>query len=258
MRYALTLGIIASMISASAVFAANPCNPCNPCAANMTKFTINDERNVLTFESKAPLEKIVGTTSKVMGHIHVNPKDITKGLMAKFELDLASLNTGIAKRDEHMRSEEFLHTEKYPKALLTLDKITKASAKELADKTPITVNAEGTLELHGVKRKVELEGIQVAYFKESEETRAKMPGDLLHIDGGFVVKLPDYNIKVPKLIVLKVDENIKINVDLFGTTAAMMSENPCNPCNPCGAKNACNPCAKKANPCNPCSQKKSK
>ena len=268
MLYTLVLGVMFSMILGSVALAANPCNPCNPCAANMTKFTINDDRNVLTFESKAPLEKIVGTTSKVAGHIQVNPEDITKGTMAHLELDLESLNTGIAKRDEHMRSEEFLHTAKFPKAILMIDKITKASSKMLTDKTPVTVNAEGTLDLHGVKHKVKLEDVRVTYFAESEETRSKMPGNLVHIDGNLAIKLTDYNIKVPKLIVLKVDENIKISVDLFGTTAppaAMMAGNPCNPCggnacNPCGKKNPCNPCnpcgKKKANPCNPCGGKK--
>ncbi len=255
--YALILGIITSMALPLGALAAaknpcnpcsgkkNPCNPCNPCGM-MKMFSVSDDRNVFTFESKAPLEKIVGTTSKITGKIHLDAKDITKGFMATFDLDLASMKTGIGLRDQHMR-ENFLETDKYPKAVLTLEKLTKVSGKQFMDQKPITADAEGTLELHGVKKKVALKDVQVTYFKESDATKAKMPGDLLVISGGFALKLPDYNIKVPQMIVLKLDENIKVSVDLTATTAGMMGANPCNPCNPCGkkAKNPCNPCGEK-------------
>ena len=206
-RYALILGMITLMIFLSTgAFAAdnpcnpcggknpcnpcagkNPCNPCNPCSG-MKHFTINDPggRDIFTFESKAPLEKIVGTTNKIMGHVHVNPMDITKGLMAMFEVDLASIKTGLGLRDQHMR-DNFLETGKYPKATLTVDKVTSASHKMLMDMKSIEVDAEGTLDLHGVKNKVQLKDVTVTYFKESDATKGKMAGDLLIINGGFSV-----------------------------------------------------------------------
>ena len=86
-----------------------------------------------------------------------------------------------------------------------------------------------------------------------------MPGDLLHVAGGFSIQLTDYNIKVPQKLFLKLDKTIKINVDLFATTN-MKTAMAANPCNPCGGKavNPCNPCGTKkvANPCNPCGAKK--
>jgi polyisoprenoid-binding protein YceI len=243
--YALVLSIIVSMILTSISVAAT--NPCNPCGAMGRTLYVNDNRNVFTFESKAPLEKIVGTSSKIMGKMQVNPKDITKNMMVKFELDLASMKTGIGLRDEHMR-DNFLETAKYPKAVLTVEKLTNVSQKALMDQKPITVDAVGTLELHGVLKPVTIKNVKVTYFKESNATKAKMPGDLLHIEGGFSIKLPDYNIKVPQMIMLKLDENIKVNVDVFATTA-MPSSMAANPCNPCVGKKA-------KNPCNPCSGKK--
>ena len=274
--HALVVGIVTLMILSTGVFAAenpcnpcggeatNPCNPCNPCSG-MKHFGIDDARgrDVLTFDSKAPLEKIVGTTNKITGHIQVNLKDITKGLTASFELDLASLKTGIDKRDEHMR-DNFLKTAKYPKAMLTINKVTKASDKMLMDGKTLTVDAEGTLSLHGVKSTVQLKDITVTYFDESEATKGKMPGDLLIINGGLSLNLPDYNIEVPQFIFLKLAETIKVSVDLTGSTATKgvvsnpcnpcAGVNPCNPCNPCAGVNPCNPCnpCAGANPCNPC------
>lgn len=258
--HALVLGIITSMIFTSISLAAT--NPCNPCGAMGKTLYVNDDRNVFTFESKAPLEKIVGTTSKITGKMGVNPKDITQNVMAKFSLDLASMKTGIGLRDAHMR-DNFLETAKYPKAVLTLEKLTNVSQKTLMDQKPITVDAVGTLDLHGVKKPVTIKNVKVTYFKESEATKAKMPGDLLHIEGGFSIKLSDYNIKRPQMVLLKLDENILVNIDVFATTASNMglAANPCNPCNPCGGKkavNPCNPCSgkKAVNPCNPCVGKK--
>ncbi len=274
-RYALIVGIIAAMILSVGAFAAenpcnpcggdatNPCNPCNP-GSGMKYFGIDDPRgrDVLTFDSKAPLEKIVGTTSKITGHIQVNPKDITKGLKAAFALDLASLKTGIDKRDEHMR-DNFLETSKYPTAMLTIDKVTKASDKMLMDGKTLTVDAEGTLSLHGAKQTVQLKDITVTYFDESEATKGRLPGDLLIVNGGFSLNLPDYNIEVPQFIFLKLAETIKVSVDLAGSTATKEVANPCNPCtgvnpcnpdNPCAGVNPCNPCnpCGEVNPCNPC------
>ena len=265
-RYALIAGIIAATILSTGAFAAenpcnpcggdatNPCNPCNP-DSGLKYFGIDDPRgrDVLTFDSKAPLEKIVGTTSKITGHIQVNPKDITKGLKAAFALDLASLKTGIDKRDEHMR-DNFLETAKYPTAMLTIDKVTKASDKMLVDGKTLMVDAEGTLTLHGVKNTVQLKDITATYFDESEATKGRLPGDLLIINGGFSLNLPDYNIEVPQFIFLKLAETIKVSVDLAGSTATKGVANPCNPCNPCAGANPCNPdnpCAG-VNPCNPC------
>lgn len=231
--------------------AANPCNPCaanpcNPCAAKM-QFTIGDDRNVFDFESKAPLETIIGRTNKVTGNISVNPMDISGGAMAEFVVDLASITTGIGLRDQHMR-DGYLETDKYPTATLTVDKLTHISKNKLEDMQTVRVDADATLELHGVKRRVVLEGVKLTFFKESKDTQALLPGNLLRIEGGFTVKLGDFNIERPQVAFLKVSEDIKINVSLYGSSGAE-ANNPCNPCNPC-ASNPCNPCA--ANPCNPC------
>ena len=136
--------------------AANPCNPCaanpcNPCAAKM-HFTIGDDRNVFSFESKAPLETIIGRTNKVTGKISVNPMDISSGAMAKFVVDLGSITTGIGLRDQHMR-EGYLETDTYPTATLTLDGLTKVSKSKLEDMQSVRADADATLELHGVKRR---------------------------------------------------------------------------------------------------------
>ena len=222
--------------------------------AGTTTFYAQDkvERNVMRFESHAPLETIVGVTNQITGDIKVDPMNIKDRTSAKFEVDLASMKTGIGLRDSHMR-DKYLETDKFPKVIFTLDKVISASKDALADQETVALVAEGTFELHGVKRKQQMD-LKVTYFKESETTRLKLPGDLMRVEGTFIIKLSDYNIKVPTMVILKLDENIKVDIDVFANTVAPCGEHM-DPCDPCSKKmDPCDPCSKKIDPCNPCGE----
>ncbi len=100
-------------------------------------------RNTVQFKTAAPLEDIVGTTNKINGEIKVDPRNLkSSDVLARFEVDLASLTTGIGLRDTHMR-EQYLHTDRYPTAIFTLERIRKASASELKPNTPVGLTVEG-------------------------------------------------------------------------------------------------------------------
>ena len=129
-------------------------------------------------------------------------------------------------RDEHLR-EQYLETKKFPKAILTIEKIIKVEEKER--KTPqklengksAYVDAEGLLKLHGVEKRITLKGVKVTYLKGSKELEAgHMFGDLLKIDGNFSLKLSDFKIKVPQFLVLKLSEEIQIEISILATTVA--------------------------------------
>jgi len=225
--------------------------------AKPVNFYINDPtgRDVASYTSRAPLETIVGTTNRVTGVISVDPENITKAPEVRIAVDLASLNSGIALRDQHMR-ENFLHTDRFPQATFTLTRILSSKPNKLADSVPILIRAEGVLEIHGVKRNVVVD-VNATYYKESEATRGKMPGDLIVIQTEFPIKLSQFNIERPKLVVLKLSDDVKISVTAVASTKASppgTKTGATNPCNPCAAKNPCNPCAPK-NPCNPCAPK---
>lgn len=227
--------------------------------ARAEKFVINDPngRDNVKFESEAPLENIIGLTNQIRGEIEVDPANLSaEDIRAKFQVDLASMKTGIALRDEHMR-ENFLHTDKHPQAVFTLTKITAGEKKELKPGERAELIADGVFSLHGVEKSVRV-AVDVVYLKESDATKAKMPGDLLRIQSRFQLSLPDYGIEVPEMLFMKLDKNVVIEIDALASTQNSLESkavaNPCNPCNPCGGKaNPCNPCGgKKANPCNPC------
>jgi polyisoprenoid-binding protein YceI len=187
--------------------------------AQTKKFFANDEkkRDVVTFTSKAPLETIVGTTGDIVGMVEVNP-DAVDSTKARFEVNLASLKTGIEMRDGHMRN-QYLETAKFPKAIFELTKIVKASQNKLEDQKSIDLIAEGNFTVHGVTRLVTIP-LTITYLKETEDTKAKLAGDLLRVEGNWIVSLADYNISRPQFVFLKLDDKQKINIDVFTSTGS--------------------------------------
>jgi polyisoprenoid-binding protein YceI len=191
-----------------------------------TTFYVNDQkkRDVVTFTSHAPLETIVGTTADVTGFVTVNLDDIKSSAKARFEVDLATLKTGIGMRDGHMR-DNFLETAKFPKAIFELTKVDSISQNKLEDQKQIQLWLEGNFTVHGVTKAITIPAT-ITYFKESEQTKARIDGDLLHVTVAFDLLLSDYSIKRPQFVLLKLDENQKINIDVFGSTAMTPVESP--------------------------------
>ncbi len=176
-------------------------------------------RNSVQFKTSAPLEDIVGTTNQVTGEIKVDPTNLKSPVnKAQFAVELADLKTGIALRDTHLRT-QYLHTDKYPKAVFTLERVRQASASELKPNKPVAAIVEGTFELHGVKRNITVL-VKVTYVPESASTMSKLPGNLLRITSDFDVRLADYNVERPQMVLLKVGELAHVSLDVFATDAS--------------------------------------
>lgn len=249
--------------------AANPCNPCggkkaagiaeppmNPCFAKRgTVFHATDPmgRNSVTFNSEAPLEDITGTTNELHGYLVFDPKKPTAGVRGQMVVPVAAITTGIPLRDEHMRSADWLDAASYPTIAFTVENsanVKEVKRTEAAQTYELTL--VGTFALHGRSRQVRIPA-RVTFLRESEQTRMKLPGDLLAVRAAFDVRLEDYGItggSMGQVVGSKLSDTIKAEVSLFASSkapAAGNPGNPCNPCNPCGGKKATNPC----NPCGP-------
>jgi polyisoprenoid-binding protein YceI len=215
--------------------------------AQQTEFTIDDPlgRNVVMFESKAPMETIIGTTNKVRGKISANPTDLMDSPNVEFQVDLRSLDTGIERRNQDMRN-QYLETEKYPEVGFQLLKVVKVSQKTLADGQSVDIEATGTVSLHGISRE-ETISLRATFFEATDETRTRLPGNLLRIEGSFNLDLGEYGIPIPKLVVMRLDSKITVTIDVFASDAPAEAMRNLDPCNPCSNTNACNPCS--SNPC---------
>jgi polyisoprenoid-binding protein YceI len=71
-----------------------------------------------------------GKFTKFTGTVALDDKDVTKSTV-QVDIDIASIDTGDAKRDEHLRSEEFFDAKKFPKMTFKSTKVVKSGDKLL-------------------------------------------------------------------------------------------------------------------------------
>ena len=187
--------------------------------AKSVDFIIEDGlgRDNVSFTSDAPIELIVGRTTKIKGKITLDDSlDLKKQpIKAFFEVDLVSIDTGIPLRNEHMR-DNFLETKKFPKANFTLNMLLLNSDSKLSDGKSVNFTAKGSFTVHGVTVKKDIP-IKVIYFKESDFTHSKFEhGDVIKIQSSFNVPLAEHKIKRPEIIFQKLADTVIVSVDAYG------------------------------------------
>lgn len=89
-----------------------------------------------------------GDFSKLSGTVEVDEQDITKSVI-QASIDAASINTGVAARDTHLKSADFFDVTRYPAITFKSKSIEKAADGRL--------KVTGDLTMHGVTREVALD-----------------------------------------------------------------------------------------------------
>jgi polyisoprenoid-binding protein YceI len=93
------------------------------------------------------IASVRGGFEKVTGKIVYDEADVTKST-ADITIDAASINTRVAKRDEHLRSPDFLDAAKFPAISFTSKRIEKTGTG--------TLKMTGDLTIRGVTKEVVL------------------------------------------------------------------------------------------------------
>lgn len=159
--------------------------------------------NQVTFISDAPIEDFEGVTSAIDGYVLLGPGGLDPNADLEssqfyFEVDLATIHTGIKRRDRHMR-ENYLETAKFPYASYE----GKLSGTEADDDGSFHLDLEGTFSVHGEEREKEVKCVA-----RGGEARYR-------IRCRFEVSLVEHDIDVPSLMFLKIGEVIDLRVDFY-------------------------------------------
>ena len=170
----------------------------------------------VTFESDAPIENIVGITSAISGDIVIELDRPTVKPRARVSVALDQVRTGIAKRDEHMRSGDFLNTAKYPNAVFEIERVVLTGG--LSNRRGVKATLHGKFSLHGVSRDVAV-AVVIGHRKATADMgKFGIKGDVLRIKGSFTIAMSDYGIKVPSKLGAKVSNSVKISLALTAYT----------------------------------------
>lgn len=165
--------------------------------------------NIVSFSSTTTLVSIKGITGNVEGNASVDLKNLPQST-GEIKVDLPTLDTGIKKRNEHMK--KVLNTSANPFALFKLKKL-NTKLKTLPPYKSVFVSASGNLTINNVARPLTTI-LELTYMPEMDKDIRE--GNWIHMVTSFDVKLSDHDIKAPKLIPMKVNDTVKISVDVMG------------------------------------------
>ncbi len=177
--------------------------------AHAAEFVVRPGKETkVVFVSRAAMEKFEGKTNRMEGTITVDPAAIGDTATVRFEVELASLDTGIKMRNTHMR-ENHLQTAKYPKAVFEGAGIPGRPVTALASDRPTTLDVEGTFTLHGVSRRIRI-AVEVTH-------RPAPPPERLEFKTEFPVALADYGIERPQFLFLKLSDVQTVRISAVAT-----------------------------------------
>lgn len=122
------------------------------------------------------------------------------GISGVVSFNLDSLDTGINLRNEHMK-QKYLETPKFPKAELTITKMTLPPSFWSLDVVSLeNISYEASLSLHGVKKTVN----GMAQVERQKNT--------LDVKSDFKLKLKDFEINTPSFKGITVAEDVDVHI----------------------------------------------
>ena len=152
--------------------------------ANAQQYLAKD--GTITFFSKAPVEDILAINNKVSAVYNANTNELV------FSLKITDFIFPKALMQTHF-NEHYLESDIYPKSTfvgkVTENKNGKAKVK-------------GELTIHGVTNEIITEG------------KLQIINDNVIISSEFVVKLKDYKIKIPRIVMYNIAEEIEVKVNI--------------------------------------------
>jgi polyisoprenoid-binding protein YceI len=171
-------------------------------------FGVRETHTNITFQSKNDLTDILGSTHNIVGNATINFEAGT----GKCELSVPSitLNSGMADRDNAMRSATWLNVKQFPNIEFKAD---KASLTE----KPNGWTIDGKFTLRGVTKDLSIKA-EVKQVPASIAQKIGFEGRCIKVLTGFKVKLADYGIVIPATAVATVQPEITIAIDMWGST----------------------------------------
>jgi len=145
----------------------------------------------VNFFSATPLENIDANTQSMTAVLTT----VTNKIL--FTVPMRTFKFEKSLMEEHF-NEKYVESETYPKA--GFKGVINEQIDWLRD-TVATVTATGSFELHGVTREI------------TETGTLKVEGERISLDVTFDVKLADYKIRIPKVVMMNIAEIIKVSLN---------------------------------------------
>ena len=140
----------------------------------------------INFFSETPIEDISAVNNKVSAVFDGSTNDLV------FQLNITDFKFPIALMQEHF-NENYLESDLYPKSKF-IGRVVNIMDEQ--------ATVSGDLTIHGITNSINVVG---SFIKSKNSVL---------INSQFIVKLKDYNIKIPKIVMYKIAEEIEVKVNI--------------------------------------------
>ena len=140
----------------------------------------------INFFSETPIENISAVNKNVSAVFDASTNDLV------FQLKITDFKFPIALMQEHF-NENYLESDIYP---------TSTFSGKVINIENGNATVQGDLKIHGVSNRIKVDGAMI------------INKDFISISAEFSVKLEDYNIEVPKIVMYKIAEEIDVRVNI--------------------------------------------
>jgi len=165
-------------------------------------FNIDSRHSEAMFRVRHFMSKVSGKFPDVSGLVNVdkaNPGDSS----VQFTIKAASIDTGVADRDKHLRSADFFDTDKFPEISFKSTKIAPTSRKDVYDVT-------GDFTMHGVTKQITVP-VEVLGWQSNKQ------GERVGFSLATTVNRKDYGINWNHVLdqgALYLGEDVDVNVSV--------------------------------------------
>ncbi|MBU5612924.1 YceI family protein [Geomonas azotofigens] len=193
---------VAGLFTVAFLFAA-------PVLASAATWNIDPDHSSIGFKVRhLMVSNVKGVFGKVSGIVNIDDRDLAKSSVTA-TIDTTSIDTGVAKRDAHLKSPDFLDVAKYPTMTFVSTRITKGSGGNF--------KVLGDLTLHGVTKSVvlDVEGL-------SPEVKDPMGTMRRGAAASATINRKDFGLTWNKMLEaggVAVGDEVKINIEVEMTKA---------------------------------------
>ena len=121
-------------------------------------YTVDKEHSEAMFRVRHLVSFVSGKFEDFDGTVNLDPKN-PSATTVTFHLKAASINTGVADRDNHLRSADFFDAAKYPEISFTSTSVKPSGTKDVYSVT-------GNLTMHGITKQVTLPVTFMGFIKD--------------------------------------------------------------------------------------------
>lgn len=163
--------------------------------------------NIATVENETDLENFTGRTNEVSGIISFDAAAKTGS--GTLTVDGKSITTGIALRDTHMKSKDWMNFTAVPSIKFVVSSVKNISGNDY--------EVKGTLTMNGKSLPVTAKA-NVRLTKANEVTKGMgLGGDALALTAKFQVKLSEYGVTHPAISSGRVSNVLEVTVKAIAT-----------------------------------------